>query len=193
MIRCGLKVAIGRVAALAALALGFQAHAAAGTLTAVFTSAGDFYGYRDTDTCAEWAPPESFSLALVRHDRMELIGGVTRYAAVAEPLANSHRGGGFTNWRLPTMEEWISFNRAVTWCSTVCKLVFPPQELPASYANQPYWTSEVSGAMAAAAWAKVGVDPLKMWYARTGTSTKVWPVRTANNCMAPAAGAAGGS
>ena len=177
---------IGRALALGVAALAFQASAAAGSLSAEFTCSGEFYGYRDTDTGVVWAAPGTFNQKTVRHDSMEMVKGSMAWVGVAEPLASTHRGGGFVDWRLPTMAEWTSFNRNISWCSDVCTLVYPPQQLPSTLASEPYWTSEVSSAMAAAAWPQTSKDALKMWYSRGGTSTKVWPVRGSAQAICPA-------
>lgn len=171
----------GRVLALVALAMGFQGHAAAGALSPAYDSAGVFYGYRDMDTCVEWAAPGSFAWGTVRHDVMVKDNGVMGWSPVAEPQANWHRGGGYSDWRLPTMAEWTSFNRSISWCtstSAACNSISPPQQLSTGLAAQPYWTSEVLSAQAAAAWLQTNRDALKMWYSRSGTALQVWPVRS---------------
>lgn len=167
-----------RALAMLACVIGLHGQAIAGGLMPAYDGAGVFYGYRDMDTCVEWAAPGYFAWGTVRHDTMVKENGVMVWSPIAEPQANRHRGGGYSDWRLPTMAEWTSFNRSISWCSSVCNTVEPPQQLSTGLTAQPYWMSEVLSAQAAAAWLQTNRDALKMWYSRSGVSLQVWPVRS---------------
>lgn len=175
----GARVALG-----ALFGLVFVGQAAVAGLKPVSTEADEFYGYMDSATCTEWAKPSAISEAKFVRDELRVVGGAKVYVGVADKAASAHRGGGHANWRLPTMAEWLSFNRSISWCSEICLAIYPPQQIPESFANQAYWTSEASGSIAAAAMATVGSEAIKNWLHRVGVSAKVWPVRTADGCDA---------
>jgi hypothetical protein len=160
--------------AVALCAAGLAPNAFAQSLTPVTDATGAIYGYSDAATCVVWPAPAAFPVnAVMRHDKTVYVPGANGYfelVDIANGYAKSLTIAGLQGWRLPTVEESISFFQAVQLSSA-------PTVLRNQAALQrPYWTSDITPNSAAAV-RPTSTGPRVHWYGRSAVDAYVWPVR----------------